>query len=121
LDNYRVRGGDMDGPIVKMNAHYLRTRRTANWKAAAGKGVKWIQDGMRHTFCSNWLAFHEKIDRLVLISGHDSVDTMWRHYYKGTTKAAATAFWHLYPPAINPENVVSFPIAEKTPEYAASH
>jgi hypothetical protein len=48
-----------------------------------------------------WLAFHEKIDRLVLISGHDSVDTMWRHYYKGTTKAAATAFWHLYPPAIN--------------------
>jgi integrase len=121
LDNYRVRGGDMDGPIVKMNPHYLRTRRTANWKAAAGKGVKLIQDGMRHTFCSNWLAFHEKIDRLVLISGHDSVDTMWRHYYKGTTKAAATAFWHLYPPAINPENVVSFPIAEKTPEYAASH
>jgi hypothetical protein len=76
---------------------------------------------MRHTFCSNWLALHEKIDRLVLISGHDSVDTMWRHYYKGTTKAAATAFWNLYPPAINPENVVSFPIAEKTPEYAASH
>jgi integrase len=121
LDAYRVRGGDMDGPIVKMNPHYLRTRRTTNWKAAAGKGVKWIQDGMRHTFCSNWLAFHEKIDRLVLISGHDSVDTMWRHYYKGTTKAAATAFWHLYPPTINPENVVSFPIAEKTPEYAASH
>ena len=40
---------------------------------------------------------------------------MWRHYYKGTTKAAATAFWNLYPPAINPENVVNFPIAEKTP------
>ena len=69
---------------------------------------------MRHTLCSNWLAFHEKIDRLVLISGHDSVDTMWRHYYRGTTKAAATAFWNLYPPAMNPENVVSFPIAEET-------
>jgi hypothetical protein len=70
---------------------------------------------------ANWLAFHEKIDRLVLISGHDAVDTIWRHYYKGTTKATATAFWNLYPPAINPENVVSFPIAEKTSEFAASH
>ena len=109
LNAYRFRSGDMDGPIVKFNEHCLRTRRTANWQAAAGKGIKWIQDGMRHTFCSNWLAFHEKIDRLVLISGHDSVDTMWRHYYKGTTKADAAAFWNLYPPAINPENVVSFP------------
>jgi hypothetical protein len=97
LNAYRFRCGNM------------RTGRTANWQAATGKGIKWIQDGMRHTFCSNWLAFHEKIDRLVLISGHDSVDTMWRHYYKGTTKADATAFWNLYPPAINPENVVSFP------------
>jgi integrase len=121
LNAYRFRGGNMHGAIVKFNEHWLRTRRTANWQAAAGRGIKWIQDAMRHTFCSNWLTFHEKIDRLVLISGHDSVDTMWRHYYRGTTKAAATAFWNLYPPAINPENVVSFPIAEKTPEYAASH
>ena len=109
LNAYRARGGDMDGLIVKLSRHRLENRRTTNWRAVAGPKTKWIQDGMRHTFCSNWLAFHEKIDRLVLISGHDSVDTMWRHYYKGTTKAAATAFWHLYPPAINPENVVSFP------------
>lgn len=121
LKAYRLRGGNMEGPIVRLKPYWLRTKRLANWEAAAGKGVKWIQDGMRHTFCSNWLAFHEKVDRLVLISGHDSVDTMWRHYYKGTTKAAATAFWNLYPPAINSENVVSFPIAEKTPEHAASH
>ena len=105
---------------MKIKLHWLRTRRLDNWRAAVGKKAKWINDGMRHTFCSNWLAMHEKIDRLVLISGHDSVDTMWRHYYRGTTKAAATAFWNLYPRAINPENVVNFPIAEKTSECAAS-
>jgi integrase len=121
LNAYRARGGNMDGPIVKLTRHRLENRRTANWRAVAGPKTKWIQDGMRHTFCSNWLALHEKIDRLVLISGHDSVDTMWRHYYKGTTKAAATAFWNLYPPAINPENLISFPTAEETSECAASH
>jgi integrase len=121
LNVYRAQGGGMDGLIVKLKRYGLEGRRNVNWRAAAGKRIKWIQDGMRHTFCSNWLAFHEKIDRLVLISGHDSVDTMWQHYYKGTTKAAAAAFWNLYPPAINPENVVRFPIAEKTSEYVASH
>ena len=76
LNVYRAQGGGMDGLIVKLKRYGLEGRRNVNWRAAAGKRIKWIQDGMRHTFCSNWLAFHEKIDRLVLISGHDSVDTM---------------------------------------------
>ena len=53
---------------------------------------------MRHTFCSNWLALHKDVNKLVLVSGHDSVDTMWRHYFKGTTEADAAAFWAILPP-----------------------
>ena len=117
LNAYRARGGNMDGLIVKLSRHRLENRRAANWRAVAGKKIRWIHDGMRHTFCSNWLAFHEKIDRLVLISGHDSVDTMWRHYYRGTTKAAATIFWNLYPPGVREPKILPF---EKSPVAATA-
>jgi len=78
---------DAEKPEVIIRAAVSKTRRMRPIDLSANAVAKWIQDGMRHTFCSNWLAFHEKIDRLVLISGHDSVDTMWPHYYKGTTKS----------------------------------
>jgi hypothetical protein len=82
----------------------LREHRKANW-TAAGIITKWIQQGMRHTFCSNWPAFHKDVNELVLQSGHDSVDTMWRNYHKGVTEAEAQKFWSIRPlkPA---ENVV---------------
>jgi integrase len=53
---------------------------------------------MRHTYCSNWLAKHEDVNKLVLQSGHDSVDTMWRNYHKGVKKADAEKFWVIRPP-----------------------
>jgi hypothetical protein len=39
---------------------------------------RWVHQGMRHTYCSNWLALHKDVNKLVLMTGHDSVDTMWR-------------------------------------------
>jgi len=39
------------------------------------------------TFRSNWLAMHGDINKLVLMSGHTSVDTMWKHYHRGTKKS----------------------------------
>jgi len=55
---------------------------------------------MRHTFCSNWLAVHKDVNRLVLMSGHDSVDTMWRAYHAAIPEAEAEAekFWQIMPP-----------------------
>jgi hypothetical protein len=47
---------------------------------------------MRHSFCSYWLALHEDIDRLVIQSGHESKEVMWRNYYRATTKAKAEKF-----------------------------
>ena len=79
-----------------MSESELRTHRTANWKAA---GInKWPHQGMRHTYCSNWLAVHQDINKLVLQSGHDSADAMWRHYHRGTTKVEAERFWSILPP-----------------------
>jgi hypothetical protein len=75
-------------------------RRTVNRKAADIE--KWMHQGMRHTYCSNWLAAHQDINKLVLQSGHDSVDTMWRHYHRGTTQAEAKNFWKIRPSRLKP-------------------
>jgi hypothetical protein len=62
---------------------------------------------MRHSFCSYWLALHEDIDRLVIQSGHESKEVMWRNYYRATTKAKAEKFWSINP-AKERSNVVPF-------------
>ncbi|HET9377719.1 MAG TPA: site-specific integrase [Chthoniobacterales bacterium] len=110
LDEYKRGGGATEGKIVPFTSNILRTKRRANWLAAVGENAKWIQQGMRHTFCSNWLAHHKDINELVLQSGHDSVDTMWRNYHKGVTEKEAKEFWAIRP-AKGAENVVSFATA----------
>jgi integrase len=107
LKLYQRRGGHTEGRIVPFPFSVLRKKRRANWKAVAGEKARWIQQGMRHSFCSNWLAVHGDINKLVLQSGHDSVDTMWRSYHKGVKKAQAEKFWQIAPPR-QPRNVVSF-------------
>ena len=52
---------------------------------------------MRHSYCSYWLAKHGDIDRLVIQSGHESKEVMWRNYYRATTKATADKFWGIRP------------------------
>lgn len=105
IEAYRQHGGAFEGAVAPYSDSELREHRKANWKAA---GIaKWIQQGMRHTFCSNWLAMHKDVNELVLQSGHDSVDTMWRNYHKGVTEAEAAKFWAIMPP--QPErNIVAF-------------
>jgi integrase len=107
LETYRQCGGQTTGNIyVCRNATDLFHRREAIRKAAGLE--RWVHQGMRHTFCSNWLALHKDINKLVLLSGHRSVDIMWRHYFKGTTEADARAFWSIVPPAEATRNVVPF-------------
>jgi integrase len=107
LTAYVDRGGRMAGKVVKFNESELRTHRTANWRAA---GVaEWPQQGMRHTFCSNWLAVHKDVNRLVLMSGHDSVDTMWRAYHAGIPEAEAKAFWGILPPQDIVDKIIRMP------------
>jgi integrase len=110
LDEYKLRGGVMEGKIVPFTSNILRAKRRANWLASAGEKAKWIQQGMRHTFCSNWLALHKDVNELVLQSGHDSVDTMWRNYHKGVTEKEAEKFWAIRP-LRGAENLIPFATA----------
>lgn len=108
LQVFRQRGGKTVGRIVNLSPSVLRTKRRANWKAAAGEKARWVQQGARHTYCSCWLAVHGDINKLVLQSGHDSVDTMWRSYHKGVKKADAEKFWAIMPLEESDPKIVAF-------------
>jgi hypothetical protein len=96
----------VEGRVVPVTSAVLRKKRRANWKAVGGE-TRWIQQGMRHSFCSNWLALHGDINKLVLLSGHDSTDVMWRSYHKVEKKAQAEKFWSITPPGDH-ANVIAF-------------
>jgi integrase len=95
LEAYRLRGGKTEGPIVTLAEDALYEHRRLNREAA--EVTHWPNSGMRHTFCSCWLAVHKDVNRLVLLSGHDNPDTMWRHYHRGITEAEAKKFWSIFP------------------------
>jgi integrase len=89
-----ARFGLQQGPIVStvnLRARLRAVRETAK--------VEWIQDGMRHTYASNWLAIHKDEHRLRDNLGHKSADELWDHYHKAVTKAEAAKFWKVLPPA----------------------
>jgi len=74
LEAYRQRGGVCEGPIIACSERVLYTRRQQN-QGAVGI-THWPNSAMRHSYCSYWLAMHKDINKLVLQSGHTSVDTM---------------------------------------------
>jgi integrase len=105
IESYRLAGGKVDGPITMLGEDALFAHRQKNRLAA---GVShWPNSAMRHSFCSYWLAKYKDVNRLVLLTGHDSPDTMWEHYHRGVTEAEAEKFWAIMPP-VESENVIAF-------------
>ena len=93
LDWYIGRFGASAGLITpKQN---LRKRLRAIRSKAGFK--EWIQDVMRHTYASNWLAKHGDIDRLLMNLGHYSSNVLWEHYHKAVLRKDAENFWSLAP------------------------
>jgi integrase len=95
IEAYQNRGGPMEGKLLPISDSTLTRKRAAALQAT---GVEWLQSGMRHTFCSAWLAMHHDVNKLVLMSGHDDPDTMWKFYHRGTSGAEAGKFWNILPP-----------------------
>jgi integrase len=103
---YQNRSGSQTGKIVPYTEAQLRRRRRKNWQVA---GItRWVSSGMRHCFCSNWLMLNRDVNKLVLMSGHDSADVLWRHYFKAVSEASAREFWMIAPPPEPASNIVRF-------------
>jgi integrase len=69
LQAFSARVGGATGSIVKYNESVLYDHRKLNRERAGV--VHWPNSAMRHTFCSNWLAMHGDINKLVLMSCGD--------------------------------------------------
>jgi integrase len=95
LKEYQNRSGSMEGKIVPWAHEVLRNRRKASAERA---GVKWIQDGMRHSFASYWLPIHHELDRLLHQLGHTDKATFSKHYHSGIPRSEAAKFWKIKPP-----------------------
>lgn len=105
LELYRQRGGILTGRSVPFGKSLLTARRRLVQVKA--KVAVWIQQGMRHSYCSYWLAKYKDVNKLVLQSGHTDAHTMWEHYHRGVTEAEAEKFWSITPPA-DLANVIAF-------------
>jgi integrase len=95
LREFERRGGVATGKIVPFTFAVLRKKRRANHQRA---GVRPIQQGARHTFCSNWLAMHGDVGRLLLMTGHTNPEILFARYHRATRKEAAIKFWAIAPP-----------------------
>jgi integrase len=98
IEVYRRSGQPLNGKVVPFSASTLKRKRNDLCRAT---GVTWIQQGMRHTYCSSWLAMHGDINKLVLQSGHTDTQTMWEHYHRGMTQAEAEKFWSIVPTKVD--------------------
>ena len=83
----------------------LRRRLRAARKAAK---VQTIQDGMRHSYASYWLATNKDEHRLRENLGHRSSDELWDHYHRACTEKEARKFWAILPPKKKGRKILPF-------------
>jgi integrase len=105
LREYKARGGRMEGKVILWEHENLRKHRKAS---AERVSVRWIQDGMRHSFASYWLPIQHDFDRLMGQMGHTEPATFSRHYHAGVQRTEAKKFWAIRPKRVRPRNVVQF-------------
>lgn len=105
LAHYVENGGKVAG-LITPSAN-LRTQLRAI-RAAAGIG-EWVQDVMRHSYASYWLAKHGDINRLTLQMGHESTAMLFRHYNRTSKRKDAAKYWQIKPAGLSASRkVVSF-------------
>jgi len=88
FENHGIQKGSISPPNLRRRLRKIRRK---------AKLVPWVQDVMRHTYASNWLAMHSDINRLLLNMGHYNTAVLWEHYHKAVLRKDAERFWALKP------------------------
>lgn len=90
LISYRQKSGPVAIPLM--------TYRRGVAKVISTSGVKWVHNGMRHTFASCHLAKFQDMKRLVIEMGHaDKADVLYGHYLDLVTPEDADRYWNIRP------------------------
>ena len=100
---YIEKFGIQSGPVTPTKN--LRKRLRAVREAA---GIThWVQDVMRHSYASNYLAKFESVDKLRANLGHRSDAVLWNNYHRAVLKKDAEKFWAIFPAKAHP-NITAF-------------
>ena len=79
-------------------------------KVRVKSGVKWIQDGPRHTFASCVCAL-DGTEKAVEQMGHRSPTMLYRHYRKLIGREQAQAFFEIFPGKYGESREVACPMS----------
>lgn len=93
LTRYVENGGDTGDHVTPLTNLRKRLRDIR----ATAKLTDWVQDVMRHSYASYWLAQHEDINRLTLQMGHESSAMLWKHYNRAAKRKDAAKYWKIKP------------------------
>ncbi len=74
-------------------------------KLADKAEVKWVPNGMRHSFASYHLALYENAGKTAAILGHTNPSVTYRHYCALRTKEEAKEYFLIKPPITLPEEL----------------
>ena len=66
-------------------------------RAIAAEGVKWLHDGLRHSFGSYHFAMWEDRGKTMAQMGHTNPKTFDRHYRRRVRKDLASLYWGIVP------------------------
>jgi len=70
--------------------------------------VKWVHNGMRHTYASNHLTHFQDIGKTMLQLGHvGGAGILFNHYRNLVKPADADAYWKIMPPVQQEGTVLS--------------
>jgi len=91
-----------------MDYKTFQNRRARIFKSL---NMRWIHDGMRHTFASYRLKQTGDLTTVTMELGHyGSTGTLWDHYHEHVSAEDTARFWSILPPA-PAENVVPMTVA----------
>lgn len=91
-----------DGPVISPES--VRDKREKTCQAAQ---IVWPANGLRHSFASYHLAFHNNAAATATELGHTSPAMLHKHYRELVRPDAAALWWQILPPA-DCGNVVTF-------------
>jgi integrase len=92
------------GQVCALREQYYH-RACARTAHAAGL-VRWPKNGLRHSFASYYLAYHQNAPELSLHMGHTNVRQLFESYREVVTKEAGARYWVIRPTQ-TPANVVT--------------
>lgn len=61
--------------------------------------IRWIPDGLRHSFATYWLGVHQDRNWLAQLMGN-SPTIIGRHYLKPVSRSDGQRFWLMHPPTL---------------------